>query len=70
MHFSPDLYSAAGLDSGGAIPEFGDTEKGAKSDFCLFEFRYDTEHLWIWKAIYGADIMNLEKLDVSFFLCV
>ena len=43
--------------------------KGEKPDFCLSEFSYYTEHLWIWKAIYGADIIYLEKLDeVSFYL--
>ena len=53
----------SGVDSEGAggakAPlEFWSSEKGAKPDFCLSEFNYYSKHLWIWKAIYGADFRS------------
>ena len=48
-----------GVAGGARAPlEFGGSEKGAKSDFCVSEFSYYYQHPWICKAIYGADLLN------------
>ena len=58
-HLATSLnHMSSGVDSGDAgsaraTPEFWGSEK--KPDFWLLEFSYYSKHLWIWKAMYGAE---------------
>ena len=56
---------SGGAGGARAPPEFGDSQKGRETWFCLSEFSYYYEHPWIWKTKYGTTTVVCGKEQVE-----